>query len=171
MASRPQRKKRHLIAQAVEQKELSGPIAEAIREEIKAAVRDLLPRVIQSVSVQEQSLHIGPLPPADEAEKYQKLCPDFVDRMLAITERAQKADASVQKRAQWFQFIHKMAGLLITGGIVLGTFWWSYRMFIADHGIFESLSPFLGTVAVLAGIFYGAKKLDAGSRQGKSPKA
>ena len=91
MASRSQRKKQYLAQQTGKQKELRQPNAEEYRAAIEAAVQKQLPQVVQSASVQEQSVHIGPLPPADEARKYQELCPDFMDRTLALAERLQKA--------------------------------------------------------------------------------
>ncbi len=72
MASRPQRKKQYLAQQTGKQKELRQPNAEEHNDAIEAAVRKelrkQLPQIVQSASVQEQSLHIGTLPPADEAK-------------------------------------------------------------------------------------------------------
>ena len=68
MASRPRRKKQYLAQQTGKQKELRQPNAEEYRAAIESAVQKQLPQVVQSASVQEQSLHIGPLPPADEAK-------------------------------------------------------------------------------------------------------
>lgn len=106
MASRPQRKKQYLTQQASKQKELRQPNAEEHNDPIEAAVRKelrkQLPQIVQSASVQEQSVHIGPLPPADEARKYQELLPGFMDRTLALAEGLQKADIEITKRGQIF---------------------------------------------------------------------
>ena len=150
MASRSQRKKQYLTQQAGKQKELRQLNAGEYRPAIEAAVRKELPQIIQSVIVEEQSVHIGPLPPADEAKKYQELCPDFVDRTLGIAERG-----------QILQAMHSNLALLMAGGIVLAALRWSYNlMIVVDKVIIESLSPFLATVATLAGAFYGAKKIN-----------
>ena len=122
MASRPQRKKQYLTQQASKQKELRQPNAEEHNDAIEAAVRKelqkQLPQIVQSTSVQEQSVHIGPLPPADEARKYQELLPGFMDRTLALAEGLQKADIKITKRVQIFQAMHSYSALLIAGGIV-----------------------------------------------------
>ena len=80
-------------------------------------MRKQFPQIIQSVSVQEQSVHIGTLPSADEARKYQESLPDFVDRTLAIAEKLQKADIEITKRGQIFRAIHSYSALLIPGRI------------------------------------------------------
>lgn len=112
MASRSRRKKKkYLNQQAGRQQELRQPKAEEYRPAIEAVVRKELPQIVQSTSVQEQSLYIGPLPPADEARKYQELLPDFMDRTLALTEGLQKADIEITKRGQIFRAIHSTLAL------------------------------------------------------------
>lgn len=135
MASRPQRKKQYLAQQAGKQKELRQPNAEEYHTAIEDAVRKQLPQVVRSVSVQEQSVHIGPLPPADEARKYQELLTDFMDRTLALTERLQKADIEITKRGQIFRAMHSYSALLIAGGIVFAVLFWAYKMQMAGHGV------------------------------------
>lgn len=135
MASRPQRKKRYLAQQADKQKELQQPSAEEYHAAIQDAVRKELPQIIQSVSVREQSVHIGPLPPADEARKYQELLPDFIDRMMSITEGLQKADIEITKREQSFRAIHSTFALSIAGVIVFAALFWAYKMQMAGHGV------------------------------------
>ena len=145
MASRPQRKKQYLAQQAGEQKELQQPDAE---------------KVVQSVSVQEQSVHIGPLPPADEARKYQEIYPDFMDRTLALTERLQKADIEITKREQSFRAAQSILSLLVAGGIVFMAIFWAYKILMAGHGTLASFVPFVGALTALAGAFYGKKKIN-----------
>lgn len=54
----------------------------------------------------------------------------------------------------------------MAGGIVFAVLRWSYNlMIVVDHGVIESLSPFLATVATLVGAFYGAKKLNKQNNQ------
>lgn len=49
----------------------------------------------------------------------------------------------------------------MAGGIVLAALFWAHNlMIVVDKGIIESLSPFLATVATLAGAFYGKKKIN-----------
>lgn len=159
MASRPRKKKRYLSQQAGKQKEPQQSDADKNQSEIEAAVRKMLPQVVQSVSIQEQSVHVGPVPSADEAKKYQDLLPGFMDRTLALTERLQKADIEITKREQSIRAAHSILSLLVAGGIVFTAIFLSYKMQMAGHGVWESFVPFAGALATLAGAFYGKKKL------------
>lgn len=156
MATRKQKQRRHLLEQASQKQELNPLIA----DQVHLAVREILPTIISSIkfSHEEETIHIGPLPPPDDAKKYEELCPGFVDRTLGLTEKIQESDASLRARAQLFAFIHSIFGMLSALGIVVVTLYWTYVMFQGDHTWLESISPFLAGITTIASIFYLAKR-------------
>ena len=57
----------------------------------------------------------GPIPPASELEKYKKVSPDLVDRIMSMAEREQSHRTNTQRLGQFFAFSIMVIALIVAG--------------------------------------------------------
>ncbi|MDH7461461.1 DUF2335 domain-containing protein [Chitinophagaceae bacterium 26-R-25] len=113
--------------------------------------------------------HQGPIPPANELQRYNEVNPGFADRIISMAEREQKArlelnlsssekvfeieknKVSIIKRGQWF-------------ALVLVIFILFFASFVAYLGYANAAAGLVGAVVVgVIVAFVGGKKRDAES--------
>ena len=68
------------------------PVQENLPEDVNKVLEELTEeqrRVLMGTMVaMEQKMYSGPLPPAEEIEAYERVCPGAADRIIAMTEKS-----------------------------------------------------------------------------------
>ena len=77
------------------------PVQEALPEDVNKVLEELTEdqrRVLMGTMVaMEQKMYSGPLPPAEEIEAYERVCPGAADRIITMTEKSLEHRISNEK--------------------------------------------------------------------------
>lgn len=92
------------------------------KEEVQRAADVLAPKLVHSIKVTATRTHIGPMPPVDVADGYERLHPGAIGRMFDLAERDQQAfieaQRDIRKRDDDFRRLALFTGLAALGLIL-----------------------------------------------------
>lgn len=120
-------------------------------------------RVVQ-LNHHQQKIIIGPIPPAEELEKYKRVVADAPERILAMAERQSSHRQSMEMKALngkiWEGRLGLVAGIVVVSGCIIAS------IFLALNNK-TTVACVIGgsTVVGLAGVFITGKIFD---KQNKS---
>ena len=130
--------------------------------ELQRLVDRVVEARLSTFSVTTEQYHSGPLPTAEQTEKYELIHPGFTDRWIAMSEREQEMNHGTVKRRDVFGFIHSLCALVVTTLIIL-TFVGG-GVFLIHSG--KSMEGF-GTIGVAIASVIGALRYRATHSEGK----
>lgn len=87
------------------------PATSVSQSEIQRLIERAVELKIQQVTI--ESSYSGPLPPADDTVKLEQVYPGFINRWTGMAEKEQAARHSAISRRDLFEFIYRMAALLL----------------------------------------------------------
>lgn len=151
--------------------EMNSELERVVEDTLAPNLQKLPPRDRQHV-IQEVTMMVsmsGPLPPPAIARQFEEMCPGFVDRSLAIAERAQQAEieaaADERKKNQTYRILGMLCAALVTLSLITaGVYIATYVNLVA--GVITSLISFIGS-AVAA--FINGRPLADGSHNKEPP--
>lgn len=138
------------------------------KQNIPAAVQENLPEDVNKVLEQlteeqrrvlmgtmvamEQKMYSGPLPPAEEIEAYERVCPGAADRIITMTEKSLEHRISSEKSIVSEETKQSSRGQIL--GFVLAMFFGIIAFFLGMYG-HEVLAGIIasGDIVSLAIIF------------------
>ena len=105
----------------------------------------------------EQSLHLGPLPAPETFDHYERILPGSAERIVTMAEKQGNHRRRMESWVIIGGVIQSYLGTLVGGAISLLTIWWSVGLIRAGFGL-VGLTPILGALASLVGVFVYARK-------------
>lgn len=121
---------------------------------IDKAVEQKVQVVLQA---QTFSHYSGPTPPADESEKLERLHPGFIDRLLTMSEKNQKAQIESNKRREWMAFSDAIFGKIIAAAFLFGFLGGGIALLLYDKKLEGWVALATGLAAIVMALIRSAK--------------
>jgi len=120
-----------------------------------------------SLSYSREERYSYPFPPPDLLERYDSIIPNGAERIIQLVERQSAHRQDLESRVIGNDILLSRAGLISATVITLGALVVA-GILAVNGGSFEGLAAAIGSIAILAGVFYYGTKSRRQEREHKT---
>ena len=161
-------KKQSVPAQKSQIDELKGKLSQIKDPEVMAELLQAVPE--QTRMVVTQRIFSGPLPPAEELQRYEQACSGAAQTIIDMATKEQDHRHSCDDKFFDTEMHCRKYGLWIGAAIMLACMYFSYCLLSSGHLVFGSIFGSVSLFAVVVAFLSGGKQTKRADKNNKTLK-